>query len=122
MDLAAFIAHARDRKDLSFRGLERESALDHGYLWHLEKGSKTAPSPDALEKLASALELSGRERDLLHLLAEQPIDDALYRLMVARLDIPWEDLRDVSRMSNRGARQTTEEGWLTLINRMREVF
>jgi transcriptional regulator with XRE-family HTH domain len=126
MDLAAFLAayieRARETKDLSFRDLERASDLNHAYIWHLAKGSKTAPSGAALQKLSDALGLDDRERDILHLLAEQPIDDALFRVMIAHRDISWEELRDASRVSNRGDRQTTEEGWLKLIEHMRELF
>ncbi|QSX74229.1 helix-turn-helix domain-containing protein [Lysobacter arenosi] len=122
MDLAGFIERARDKKDLSFRKLERASDLDHAYIWHLAKGSKTSPSETTLEKLSEALSLDERERAILQLLAEQPIDDALFNLMITRRDIAWDELRDVSRVSNRGDRQTTEEGWLKLIEHMRELF
>lgn len=122
MDLAGFIERVRDEKDLSFRALERASDLDHAYIWHLAKGSKTAPSEATLAKLSEALSLDERERDILQLLAEQPVDDALFKLMITRSDISWDELRDVSRVSNRGDRQTTEEGWLKLIEHMREFF
>jgi HTH-type transcriptional regulator, competence development regulator len=122
MDLAGYIEQLRDKKDWSFRDLERASDIDHAYIWHLAKGTKTAPSEAALEKLADAFGLDERPRQVLHLLARQPVDDALFRLMITRTDISWNELRDVSRVSNRGDRQTTEEGWMKLIEHMRELF
>lgn len=122
MDLAGFIKQERGEKELSFRDLDRASELDHAYIWRLEKGTKTSPSEASLEKLAGALGLDDRQRDVLYLLAEQSVDDALFNIMLSRRDIEWNLLRDVSRVSNRGKRQTTEESWLKLIERMRELF
>jgi transcriptional regulator with XRE-family HTH domain len=122
MDLARFIERTREEKDLSFRDLEKVGDLDHAYIWHLAKGTKTSPSPETLVKLSAALRLDEREREILLLLSEQPVDDALFNLMLTRRDISWDELRDVSRVSNRGDRQTTEESWLALIKHMRDLF
>jgi HTH-type transcriptional regulator, competence development regulator len=119
MDLAGFIKQVRTAKELSLRDLS--SDLDHAYIWRLEKGTKTSPSDASLEKLAQALMLNARERDILHLLAEQPVDDALFNLMVSRTDFEWDDFLDAARMSSRGERPTTEESWLRRIERLREL-
>lgn len=122
MDLAGFIRQVRDAKDLSFRDLEKSSDLDHAYIWHLEKGTKTSPSAASLEKLAGALTLNERERDVLFLLAEQSVDDALFGLMMSRRDIEWDDFLDTVKVSSRGERPTTEESWLRRIERLRDLF
>lgn len=124
MDLATFIAQARDRKNLSFRDLEKRAGdLNHAYIWRLEKGEQVAPSPSTLQKLGVALELTEREQRIFELLAKHSVDDdVLYRLMETRLDIPWEDIEPMVTASFRGARPTTEEDWVKRIEAMRAAL
>ena len=123
MDLAEFIATMRERKELSFRDLERRAGdLDHAYIWRLEKGDRAAPSDDVVARLSHAFELDDRENEVFRLLAKSvTIDDALYRLMLSRLDIPWEDFEDVATMSFRGERPNTEEAWLKRISLIQQM-
>jgi cyanate lyase len=123
MDLAAFIVQARDRKDLSFRDLEkRADDLNHAYIWRLAKGDQAAPSQDTIKKLGVALELTERQQRIFELLVKGPIDDALYGVMESRTDIPWEDIEPVATMSFRGARPTTEDEWIKRIELTRELL
>jgi len=123
MDLAGFIAAMRERQELSFRELEKRAGdLDHAYIWRLEKGSKQAPSDDVVSRLGQALGLGPREAEVFKLLAKPVIlDDALYRLMMSREDIPWEDFEDVATMSFRGERPNTEEAWLKRIELIQQM-
>lgn len=123
MDLAGFIASMRERKELSFRELEKRAGdLDHAYIWRLEKGDRVAPSEDVVVRLSQALELDEREGEVFHLLARSVnVDNALYGLMVSRVDLPWDVLEDVASMSFRGERPTTEEAWLKRINMLLEM-
>ncbi|HHK0531399.1 TPA: helix-turn-helix domain-containing protein [Pseudomonas aeruginosa] len=123
MDLAGFIATMRERKELSFRDLEkRADDLDHAYIWRLEKGDRAAPSEDVVTRLSNALELNQRESEVFHLLAKSvTVENALYRLMISRLDIPWEDFEDVATMSFRGERPNTEEAWLKRIQLIQQM-
>ena len=123
MDLAEFIATMRERKELSFRDLERRAGdLDHAYIWRLEKGDRAAPSDDVVTRLSHAFELDDRENEVFRLLAKSvTIDDALYRLMLSRRDIPWEDFEDVATMSFRGERPNTEEAWLKRISLFQQL-
>jgi transcriptional regulator with XRE-family HTH domain len=123
MDLAGFIATMRERKELSFRDLEKRAGdLDHAYIWRLEKGDRAAPSEDVVVRLSQALELDDRENNVFRLLAKSvPIENALYRLMISRLDIPWEDFEDVATMSFRGERPDTEEAWLKRIELIQQM-
>ena len=125
MDLATFIAQARDRKSLSFRDLEKRAGeLNHAYIWRLEKGEQGAPSAATVQKLGIALELTERQQRIFELLvkAPTPIDDALYRVMESRTDIPWDDIEPVATMSFRGARPTTEDEWIKRIEATRELL
>lgn len=122
MDLATFIAQARDRHGLSFRTLEKRAEdLSHAYIWRLAKGEKDAPSPATIQKLGTALELTDREQKIFELLVKTPVDDALYDIMVSREDIAWEDIEAVATMSFRGARPNTEEDWIKRIEIVREL-
>lgn len=122
MDLAGFIAQERERKNLSFRGLEKRAGdLDHAYIWRLEKGDREMPSPATVQKLSQALQLDEREQQIFSLLVKMPIDDSLYRLITTRKDIPWSDIEPVATMSFRGNRPTTEGDWLRLIEMVRDL-
>lgn len=123
MDLAGFIATMRERKELSFRDLEKRAGdLDHAYIWRLEKGDRVAPSEDTVTRLSQAFELDEREGEIFRLLAKSvTVDNALYHLMVSRQDIPWDVLEDVASMSFRGERPTSEEAWLKRINMLLEM-
>lgn len=123
MDLAGFIASMRERKELSFRDLEKRAGdLDHAYIWRLEKGDRAAPSEDVVVRLSHALELDNRESDVFRLLAKSvTIENALYLLMLERKDIPWEDFEDVATMSFRGERPNTKEAWIKRIELIQQM-
>ena len=123
MDLAGFIASMRERKELSFRELEKRAGdLDHAYIWRLEKGDRVAPSEDVVIRLSHALELDDREGDVFRLLAKSvTVEKTLYDLMLSRVDIPWEDFEDVATMSFRGERPDTEEAWLKRIKLIQQM-
>jgi transcriptional regulator with XRE-family HTH domain len=123
MDLKTFIGQMRDRKGFSFRELEKKAQdLNHAYIWRLEKGEQDAPSQETVDKLGVALELNEREQRIFQLLAKTPIDDALFRVMASRMDLPWECMESAAGMSYRGARPTTEEDWIKRIELIREMF
>lgn len=120
MELKTFLDE--QKKDLSFRTLEKRAGdLDHAYIWHLVKGTKVSPSEETLEKLAKALDLDERHTQVLVLLGKGPVDDDLYELMLARVDIPWDDFVPVMSMSFRGGRPTSQEDWLKVIEFIREL-
>lgn len=122
MELSGFLTAMRGREEVSLRGLkERAEELDHTYIYRLEKGDRGSPSPEVQERLAGALRLSERERQILALLTEQSVDDALYRIMMSDLSIPWDDLRDVARLSFRGERPTTEDAWMKRIRMIQDL-
>jgi HTH-type transcriptional regulator, competence development regulator len=122
MDLAGFIAQMRHNNRQSLRDIERLSGgLDHAYVWRLEKGDKGMPSAATIERLAQALRLSAREAQVLRLLAKTPIEDSLCRLMLAREDLLWEDVEPVAMLNLRGNRPDTEEAWLRLVDRLRDL-
>ena len=120
MDLARFIAWARDRQGLSLRRLEKRAEdLNHAYIWRLEKGDRETPSTATVSKLSKALDLNEREQEIFLLLVKTDIDDALYQLMMDRPDIRIADIEPVATMSFRGNRPSSERDWLNLIDMVR---
>lgn len=116
MDFGRYIAEVRERKGFSLRELEkRASDLNHVYIWRLEKGDRDAPSAETIAKLANALDLSPREREIVSLLLRSDIDDGLYELIVEKPEIPIEDIEPVATMSFRGNRPSDQAGWMKLI-------
>lgn len=73
--LGIMLRHLRDKKQLSLRRLGELAELDHAYIYRLEKGDKGSPSLDVLDRLARALELSTRDREILEFIAERPDTD-----------------------------------------------
>jgi transcriptional regulator with XRE-family HTH domain len=122
MTLAEFIAQAREQKELTLRQLqEKADNLDHAYISRLEKGERESPSEAAIEKLAKALQLSNRERQIMSLLAEHEIEDNLYQIMMTRTDLSWDDLEPPATISFRGQRPSSEEDWLRIIDLLKEL-
>ena len=122
MELSGFLTTMRERAELSLRALQdRADDLSHTYIYRLEKGDRDSPSPEVQQRLSAALRLNEREQQVLELLVQQPVDDALYRIMLVDQTIPWEDLRDVARLSFRGERPTTEDAWMKRIRMIQDL-
>lgn len=73
--LGILLRHLRERSELSLRELGDRADLDHAYIYRLETGHKVAPSTDVTARLARALELTTREREILECVAERPGTD-----------------------------------------------
>lgn len=73
--LGVMLRHLREKNRLSLRRLGDLAELDHAYIYRLEKGDKGSPSVDVVERLARALELSTRDREILEFVAERPDTD-----------------------------------------------
>lgn len=122
MTLAEFIANARERRGLTLRQIQdKADKLDHAYISRLEKGDRDKPSEATIEKLSKALRLNERECQILTLLAERDIDDALYTIMISRPDITWPHLEPVATMSFRGQQPNSAKDWLKMIQLVQEL-
>lgn len=115
MDLKDFISLKRETT--SFRQLEeRVDDLNHVYIWRLAAGERTSPSPETVEKLARALELTPRDAQILGVLSKAPMEDALYQVAQEHPDIPIEFIETAASMSFRGGRPSTQEAWMKVID------
>src|SRR2546428_4260938 len=76
---AQLITHFRQRRGMSQGQLAQATRLSRTYIYHLETGMRSNPSPHVAQSIARALELQGEERRLLYMaftgLTGQQIDD-----------------------------------------------
>ena len=61
------IKSIRQEKEMTLLELSKKSGLSVGYLCHLEKGSRSNPSFEVMEKIAKALDKSIAEVFLLQI-------------------------------------------------------
>src|SRR6266496_912364 len=57
-NLGDFLRQTREQRGISIRQLAASMHLDFGYLSRLEKGVYTKPSPEVLQRIARALDIS----------------------------------------------------------------
>ena len=63
--LGVAIKTLRERRTLSLREIGQLSSVDHAYVYRLETGEKTNPSPEMVEKLLNVLKPSERDAALV---------------------------------------------------------
>src|SRR5437899_8028257 len=77
---AQLITHFRQRRGMSQGQLAQATRLSRTYIYHLETGMRTNPSPHVAQNIARALELQGEERRYLYAaytqLTGQYVDDS----------------------------------------------
>jgi transcriptional regulator with XRE-family HTH domain len=61
-NFAQLVTHFRQQRGMSQGQLAQAARLSRTYIYHLEKGMRSNPSPRAAESIARALELQGEER------------------------------------------------------------
>src|SRR5437764_14961725 len=61
-NIAHHVIHFRQQESMSQGQLAQAARLSRTYIYHLEKGMRSNPSPRAAESIARALELQGEER------------------------------------------------------------
>lgn len=88
-DFAQLLTHFRQQRGMSQGQLAQATRLSRTYVYHLETGQRTRPSPQVVMYMARALELSGMERERLYeaytlltgqFIDEEPPDGALLDL------------------------------------------
>src|SRR6266702_5043724 len=78
---AQLITEYRQQNGMSQGQLAQATRLSRTYIYHLEAGMRSNPSPHVAESIARALELSNEDRRMLYAaysdLTGQQIDDSL---------------------------------------------
>lgn len=94
--LGEFIREHRQKQGLSLRRLAAATNLSAPYLLRLEQGERDQPTPDALQRIAGALEVDYAD---LFVLAGHPIPRDLPTLapyLRAKFDLPDEAIDQLS--------------------------
>lgn len=68
--LGAALRKLRERRTLSIRELGRLAVIDHAYIYRLEQGEKTSPSPELIATLLSVLKANPRDSAMVRWLVE----------------------------------------------------
>lgn len=68
--LGAALRKLRERRTLSIRELGRLADIDHAYIYRLEQGEKTSPSPELIATLLSVLKANPRDSAMVKWLVE----------------------------------------------------
>jgi HTH-type transcriptional regulator, competence development regulator len=66
----AALRKLRERRTLSIRELGRLADIDHAYVYRLEQGEKTSPSPELLATLLSVLKANPRDSAIVKWLVD----------------------------------------------------
>lgn len=118
--LGILLRHLREEGNLSLRELGDRANLDHAYIYRLEKGDKGAPSEEVVARLAKALELMDREREILEFVAGWPdTDPELARLATTDHSITSEEFSAAAAPAFRGRARPDPR---TLIERARRIL
>lgn len=119
------LKYFRGERELSLRELDTLSGVDHAYIYRLEQGDKSAPSPQVLNNLARALKLTGQKRGVLEKLLDisAGVPDALFQAVLADPERSPQAFRTAAEMSFRGERPRTVEDWGKKIDMLdRKIF
>jgi len=65
-DFAQLVTHFRQQHGMSQGQLAQATRLSRTYVYHLETGQRTKPSPHVVQNIARALELQGEDRRCLY--------------------------------------------------------
>ena len=71
MDFGEYIKAKRTKKNINLTKAAQMLGISSGYLSGIERGKRSAPSNDLLEKIADVLELSKKEKYQLYDLAAE---------------------------------------------------
>lgn len=110
----------RERRTLSLREISHLSTVDHAYVYRLETGEKTSPSPELVGKLIRVLKPSERDADLIKWLVDHPeTDPALVEFVLNDESIGLDVFAAAAGIRHRG---TARPDPATLIARIKRAF
>jgi transcriptional regulator with XRE-family HTH domain len=70
--LGVLLSKLRERRGLDLRELATLVELDRSYIYRLETGDRSTPSPDAFEKLLKILKANSRDRQIAEVVLRHP--------------------------------------------------
>lgn len=118
--LGLLLGHLREQRGLSFRELGQLAGVDHGYIHHLETGTKKSPSDDVLAKLIRALKPPKREAEMLRYLASHPETQVgLVAEVIKDASVTFDEFTGAAGIAYRG---TARPDFATTIARVRRIM
>lgn len=118
--LGVALRKLRDRRTLSIRELGRLSGIDHAYIYRLELGEKTSPSPERIAKLLSVLKANARDSAMVKWLVEH--SDAWDGLVEYCLDDPGVTVEEFTMAAGVRHRGNARPTPAVLIERVRRAL
>lgn len=110
----------RDRRMLSTRELGKLSEIDHAYIYRLETGEKSSPSPELVQKLLSVLKANEREIAIVKwLVGHQDANPDLVQFVLDDPSIGFDVFTVAAGVRHRG---TSRPDPATLLKRVRLVL
>lgn len=110
----------RERRTLSLREIGQLSLVDHAYVHRLEKGEKTNPSKDMVEKLLKVLKPIERDAALVMWLVDHTdTDPNLVKFVLQDPSISIDIFSAAAGVRHRGNARPDPA---TLINRIKKAF
>ncbi len=118
--LGTAIRRLRERRTLSIRELGRLADIDHAYIYRLEQGEKTSPSPELLAKLLSVLKANPRDSAMVKWLVEHSDTwDELVEYCLDDASVTMEEFTITAGVRHRGNARPTPG---VLIERVRRAL
>ncbi|MCC6686523.1 MAG: helix-turn-helix domain-containing protein [Fimbriimonadaceae bacterium] len=118
--LGAALRKLRERRTLSIRELGRLADIDHAYIYRLEQGEKTNPSPELIATSLSPLKANPRDAAMVKWLVEH--SDAWEDLVEYCLDDPNVTVEEFSMAAGVRHRGTARPTPSVLIERVRRAL
>lgn len=110
----------RERRTLSLREMSQLSTVDHAYVYRLETGEKTSPSPELVNKLVKVLKPTERDAEIIKWLVDHPdADAALVEFVMADASVSADVFAAAAGVRHRG---TARPDPATLIARIKRAF
>lgn len=110
----------RERRDLSLREIGQLSGVDHAYIHRLEKGDKSNPTEDTMDKLIRVLRADPRQSSVMKWLVSHPdTDPDMVEYALENESISIELFTAAAGVAFRGAGRPDPE---TLFARVRQIF
>ena len=118
--LGTALRHLRDRRTLSLREISQLSGVDHAYIHRLEKGEKSRPTDETLDKILRVLRAGPRETDIVRWLVSHPDSDS--RVVEFALNDPSITIDMFSAGAGVVHRGAGRPDPATLFKRIRQIF
>lgn len=118
--LGAALRKLRQRRTLSIREIGRLAEIDHAYIYRLEEGEKSSPSPELLTTLLSVLKANPRESAMVKwLVAHGDTWDQLVEYCLDDPSVTMEEFTMAAGVRHRGNARPTPA---VLIERVRRAI